>query len=124
MSSAIEPKNLGDLLKFEEESLYSRDEVSVAAGQTLALGAVVGRNTTSGELAALDPSATDGTESAIGVMAEEVDATTASTQAVMIARHALVARQALEWPADITAEQIAAALTQLESRGVVAREGA
>jgi hypothetical protein len=124
MSSAIEPKNLGDLLKFEEESLYSRDEVSVAAGQILALGAVVGRNTTSGELAALDPSATDGTESAIGVMAEEVDATTASTQAVMIARHALVARQALEWPADITAEQIAAALTQLESRGVVAREGA
>jgi hypothetical protein len=124
MSSAIEPKNLGDLLKFEEESLYSRDEVSVAAGQTLALGAVVGRNTTSGELAALDPSATDGTESAIGVMAEEVDATAASTQAVMIARHALVARQALEWPADITAEQIAAALTQLESRGVVAREGA
>ena len=124
MPTAIEPKNLGDLLKFEEESLYSRDEVTVAAGQTLTLGAVVGRNTTSGEVAALDPAATDGTEIAIGVMAEDVDATAAPTQAVMIARHALVARQALEWPTGITAEQIATALSQLESRGIVTREGA
>ena len=124
MTTANEPKNLGDLLKFEEESFYSRDEVTVAAGQTLALGAVVGRNTTSGEVAVLDPSVTDGTEIAIGVMAEDVDATAASTPAVMIARHALVARQALEWPTEITAEQIATALSQLESRGIVVREGA
>jgi hypothetical protein len=124
MPTAIEPKNLGDLLKFEEASLYSRDEVTVAAGQTLAIGAVVGRNTASNEIAALDPSASDGTEIAIGVMGEEVDAVPAPTQAVMIARHALVARQALAWPSGITAEQNATALAQLESRGIVAREGA
>lgn len=124
MTSAIEPKNLGDLLKFEEESRYSRDEITVAAGQTLALGTVVGRNTTSGEVAVLDPSATDGTEIAIGVIAENVDATAAPTQAVMIARHALVALPALVGPPGITAEQIATALSQLESRGIVVREGA
>ena len=33
-----EPVNLADLLKYEAPNLYSRDEVVVAAGQTLALG--------------------------------------------------------------------------------------
>ena len=124
MTTATEPNNLGDLLKFEQDALYSRDEITVATGQTLTLGAVVGRNTASREIAALDPSANDGTEIAIGVMAEMVDATAATTPAVMIARHALVARPALVWPSGITAAQIVTALSQLEQRGIVAREGA
>ena len=123
MTTATEPNNLGDLLKFEQDVLYSRDEITVATGQTLTLGAVVGRNSSS-EIVAIDPSATDGTEIAIGVMAEMVDATAATTPAVMIARHALVARPALVWPSGITAAQITTALAQLEQRGIVAREGA
>ena len=123
MTTATEPNNLGDLLKFEQDALYSRDEVTVATGQDLALGAVVGRNSSS-EIVAIDPSATDGTEIAIGVMAETVEATAATTPAVIIARHALVAQPALVWPSGITAAQIATALSQLEQRGIVAREGA
>ena len=123
MTTVTEPNNLGDLLKFEQDALYSRDEVTVATGQALALGAVVGRNSSS-EIVAIDPSATDGSEIAIGVMAETVDATAATTPAVMIARHALVARPALVWPSGITAAQISTALSQLEQRGIVAREGA
>ena len=34
--------NLGDLLKFEAPNLYSRDRVTVAAGQNLPLGTVLG----------------------------------------------------------------------------------
>ena len=123
MTTVTEPNNLGDLLKFEQDALYSRDEVTVATGQALALGAVVGRNSSS-EIVAIDPSATDGTEIAIGVMAETVEATAATTPAVIIARHALVAQPALVWPSGITAAQIATALSQLEQRGIVAREGA
>lgn len=123
MTTATEPNNLGDLLKFEQDARYSRDEITVATDQTLALGAVVGRNS-SGEIVAIDPSATDGTEIAIGVMAEMVDATAATTPAVMIARHALVARPTLVWPSGITAAQIVTALSQLEQRGIVTREGA
>lgn len=37
-----EPLNLGDLLKYEAPNLYSRERVTVAAGQSLPLGAVVG----------------------------------------------------------------------------------
>jgi len=122
MPTAIEPKNLGDLLKFEEASRYSRDEVTVAAGQRLALGAVVARNPASGEMSALDPAADGGV--AAGVMAEAVEATVAPVRAVMIARHALVSRQALVWPEGITPERMVSALAELESRGIIAREGA
>ena len=35
MSVLVNELTLGDLLKYEEESLYSRDQVTVAAGQNL-----------------------------------------------------------------------------------------
>ena len=62
MPSITEPKNLGDFLKYEAPNLYSRDRVTVASGQTLALGTVVGVVTATSKLKALDPGATDGTE--------------------------------------------------------------
>ena len=42
MTAITNDLTLGDLLKYEAPNLYSRDEVVVAANQTLALGAVVG----------------------------------------------------------------------------------
>ena len=43
------PDNLGDLLKYEEGRLnYSREQVTVASGRNLELGAVVGRVTATG----------------------------------------------------------------------------
>ena len=48
MSVAIEPNNLGDLLKYETSNLYSREAVDVASGQNLKLGTVVGRVTETG----------------------------------------------------------------------------
>jgi len=66
---------LGDLLKYEAPNLYSRDRATVASAQNLALGTVVGRETASGQLKALDPAATDGSEMAAGVLANDIDAT-------------------------------------------------
>ena len=42
MPALAEPLNLGDLLKYEAPNLYSRDRVTVASGQNLPLGTVVG----------------------------------------------------------------------------------
>ena len=42
MPVLAEPLNLGDLLKYEAPNLYSRDRVTVASGQNLPLGTVVG----------------------------------------------------------------------------------
>ena len=58
MSAIQETNNLGDLLKYEAPNLYSRDLATIAAGQNLLLGAVVGRDSTTGKLKELDPTAT------------------------------------------------------------------
>jgi hypothetical protein len=125
MPTLTQAPTLGDLLKYEAPNLYSREQATVAAGQNLPLGAVVGRETATGKLAALDPSATDGTEVAAGVLGNAVDATLIDREdAILIARHAIVARGALIWPAGLSAAQRAAAIAQLEARGILVRDGA
>lgn len=118
-----EPMNLGDLLKYEAPNLYSRDEVFVAPGQTLALGAVVGRITATGEVAALDPTASDGRETVAGVLIEQVSVARGERRSsVIVARHAVVFGGALVLPQTLTPEQTATALTQLAALGVVVRQ--
>jgi hypothetical protein len=125
MPTLSQPKNLGDLLKYEAPNLYSRDQDTVAAAQNLPLGTVVGRETATGKLKALDPNATDGTEIAVGVLGNDVDATLIERDdALLIARHAIVARHALVWPAGVTAAQRLAAIAQLEARGILVRDSA
>ncbi len=126
MAALHEPLNLGDLLKYEEASLrYSRDPAAVAAGQNLELGAVVGRITATAKIKRFDPVATDGSEQPAGILLEAVDATLADRDdGILLARHGIVASQAVVWPAAITPEQKAAAVAALESRGILIRQAA
>ncbi|MBV2145866.1 MAG: head decoration protein, partial [Wolbachia endosymbiont of Pissodes strobi] len=48
---------------------------------------------------------------------------TETTKAVIITRIAMLADHAVVWPANITEEQKAAAIKQLEARGVIIRKG-
>lgn len=117
-----EPVHLSDLLKYEAPNLYSRDEVIVAAGQSLALGAIVGRITATGEIVALDPTASDGREIVAGVLIEAiVTARTERRRSVIVSRHAIVFGGALAFPATLTSEQTATALAQLAALGVLVR---
>jgi hypothetical protein len=123
MAILHEPITLGDLLKYEAPNLYSRDEVVIAPGQTLALGAVVGRVTATHEIVAFDPAASDGRETVAGVLIEAV--TTAATErkrSVIVSHHAIVFGGALVLPTSLTSEQTAAALTQLAALGVLVRQ--
>ena len=120
-----EALNLGDLLKYEASQLYSRDQVTVLAGEVLPLGAVVGRVSASGKVKALDPIATDGSEIAVGVLITPQDALAGDqTDGLIIARHAIVADHAMTWPAGITPLQKATALHQLNALGILVRSGA
>ena len=120
-----EPLNLGDLLKYEEGLHYSREQVAVASGQNLELGAVVGRVTATGKLKRLDPAATDGTEDVAGILLGAIDATLIQRDdALLLARHAIVASNAVVWPVGITTEQKAAAIAALEARGILIRQSA
>ncbi|MEF2252742.1 head decoration protein [Ralstonia solanacearum] len=125
MAVLQEPLNLGDLLKYEAPNLYSRERVTVAAGQTLSLGTVVGMVTATGKVKQLDPSATDGSQYAAGVLMQACDAHLADrADGLLIARHAIVASHALQWPAGIAAVEQLAAIAQLKALGVLVRVGA
>jgi len=125
MPMITESQNLGDLLKYEAPNLYSRESVTVAAGQNLLLGSVLGQATVDGKFHVLNPTATDGTEVAAGVLANDTDATLIDRDdALLIARHAIVARGALIWPEGITAAQKAATVAQLKALGILVRVSA
>ena len=120
-----EPMNLGDLLKYEAPNLYSRDRVTVAAGQTLPLGAVVGVVTATGKVKQIDPSATDGSQYAAGVLMQDADAHLADRHGgLMVARHAIVSDHALQWPSGMAAAEQQDAILQLKALGVLVRSGA
>ena len=95
-----EAMNLGDLLKFEAPNLYSRDRVTVAAGQNLPLGTVLGIVTASGKLGLL------GTNEA-----------TRSFQTMVMFERLLSCAEA------ITAAEKASAIAQLKALGVLVRQG-
>ncbi len=122
MSCISEQNNLGDLLKYEVSSLYSRDQITVAKGQNIKLGAVVAKKTEDGLIRVLNPAGTDGTQTAIGVIVSDVNAIE-NTKAVIITRVAILADHAVVWPANITEEQKAEVIKQLEGRGIIIRKG-
>lgn len=125
MSTFTEPLNLGDLLKYEAPNLYSRDRVTVAAGQNVPLGTVLGIVTANGKYKQIDPSADDGTQVAAGVLLQNCDATLADRDnGLVVARHAIVSDHALQWPEAITAAEKASAIAQLKALGVLVRQGA
>ena len=119
-----EAMNLGDLLKFEAPNLYSRDRVTLAAGQNLPLGTVLGIVTASGKYKQIDPSAEDGSQVAAGVLLQTCDATLADRDnGLVVARHAIVSDHVLQWPEAITAAEKASAIAQLKALGVLVRQG-
>lgn len=116
----------GDVVKREWEPLYNRETVTVASGQHLRVGAVVGQITAGGQFRAVELSGSTGAQNAAGVLVwRDVDATTGAQQAVVLRRGpAVVSQNALVWPAGITAPQIAAFIAQLTALGIVVRQTA
>ncbi|MFD6316901.1 head decoration protein [Methylorubrum thiocyanatum] len=117
-------KTDSDVVKNEGRNRISRDEGTLANGSgILRPGRVLGRIATSKKLVPLAPAANDGSQNADSILLENVDATAADQRVVVLARHAEVVIQSLEWPAGITETQKTAALAALEAKGVVARMG-
>lgn len=120
MTVIAEQNNLGDLLKYEEGHRYSRQVVTVAAGERLELGAVVGRISATGRIKRWDPAATDGSQTPVGVLLGAVDASLIERDdALLLARHAIVSEAALIWPAAVSAADQASARAALEALGIL-----
>lgn len=118
-----EKDRLGALLKYEADKNYCREVVTVAEGQNLAMGTVVGLKTADDtcKIVSIANDETDGSDTVYGVIIEDCDASTAAKNAVVVARDAIVIKSALVFPDGATAAQKKAVIKGLEARGIVAR---
>ena len=120
---------LGDLLKYELNGNYCRETVTLKAGTSYALGAVLGKITASGKYR-LAPAAEvvgdEGAETAVAVLIEAVDATAGDKTGLVVARGPVNRSQAaLVFDASVDdAAKRAAKHAQLVPAGLVPREPA
>ena len=124
MASKTEPAVLSDGVKWEQDSDYSREQITVASGADLTVLTVLGKVTADGKYVQLDPSASDGSESAAGILVADTAAASADAESAAIVRDALVIADALVWPSGITANQKTTALGELAALGIHTREAA
>lgn len=125
MASITEGNYLNDWLKWEQESRYSREKVTIAASQTIVTGRVLGKITASGQYAIFDQDAVDGTETAAGIAVGEYTTGAGETcEGVAIVRDALVVEDNLVFESDIDAAEQAAAMASLKTLGIITREEA
>ena len=121
MTAYTQPTAISDVLLIEVHSGWTKDTVTIAPTQTLAIGQVVGQVTATGQFVILAPAAADGSQIAAGVVLDQILPTAATQKAAVIARGAVVNAATLVWPGGITAPQKTLATTQLQTLGIVAR---
>ncbi len=126
MPVLTQPPSMGDLLKYEANPDYCRETVTLLAGTDYPLGAVLGKITASGKYKLSPDTGTDGSEVAVAVLIEAVDATAADATGLIVARGpAIVSKAQLNFDATVgTAAKIAAKEGQLAAAGIVPRDAA
>jgi len=116
------PARAGEFILSEANGARSRENITLAAGAgQLAPGTVLGAVAADGKHKPLNPSATDGSESAAAVLYDHADASAAEVVAAAIVRDAEVKADLLIWPDGITDAQKTTAIAQLQALGVIVR---
>jgi hypothetical protein len=123
MATLTEGPHPGGFLIWEVLRDYTRETVTLASGAgKLAPGTVLGRITTGGKYTVLTPGASNGSQTAAGLLWGKADATDADAPGVVLVRGpALVNRHEIVWPAGATEAQITAATTALAALGILLR---
>ena len=123
MAMLTEGPHPGGFLIWEVLRDYTRETVTLASGAgKLAPGTVLGKVTTGGKYTVLTPAATNGSQTAAGILWDKADTTDADASGVVLVRGPAIAnRHELVWPETATEAQITAATTALAALGIVLR---
>ena len=127
MAVLTQPPGMGDVLKYELNPNYTREVVTLLAGTSYPVGAVLGKITASGKYTLATATGSDGAETATAVLLlYPVDATLVDATGLVLARGpAIVSRAGLVFDASIDdGTKIAAKITELASAGIIARDSA
>ena len=125
MPVLTEPPSMGDVLKYEDNTNYTREVVTLLAGMPYPVGSVLGKITASGKYTLSPATGADGSKVATAVLLYAVDATLADAIGIVLVRGpAIVSRAALAYGATVDdGTKIAAKITQLAAVGIIARDG-
>ncbi len=126
MPVLTEPPSMGDVLKYEVNPNYTREEVTLLQGMPYPVGSVLGRVTLSGKYKLATSGGTDGAETATAVLLYAVDATLADAIGIVLARGpAIVSRAALAYDGTVDdGAKITTKIGQLAAAGIIARNTA
>jgi hypothetical protein len=122
MTVLTEGRHSLEFLYSEASGNRSRDNITVVTGQNLTAGTVVGVVTASGKYAVYDNAASDGTETAAGILGYDTDATAADIEAMIISRDAEVNADELNWDGQAQ-PAIDAGVADLAAAGIIVRAG-
>jgi len=103
----------GEHLVSEVDINLSRKTITLLTGQVYKPGSVLGKVTASDKYTLHDPAGVDGTETAVGVLYAEVDATAADAPGVMHYQLAVIKPTKLNWLAGVTEGEKTTALAAL-----------
>lgn len=122
MPTLEEGNYTAEFLASEASGTRSREIVTIASGNIITAGMVLGQITADGKYAPHESGASDGTETAVAVAYEDVDASAADQDVTAIVRDAEVFRDRLAWDASVdntTKED--AAIAQMADVGIITR---
>ena len=123
MPILTEGKHAGGFLVWDVLRDYTRETITLTSGAgLLASGTVLGKITTGGKYTVLTPGASNGSQTATGILWAGVDASNADAPGVVILRGpAIVNRYEILFPAGATEAQITTATTALAALGILVR---
>ncbi|MEM5541762.1 head decoration protein [Sulfitobacter sp. AS92] len=112
----------GQYLVSEASGMRSREQGIIASGSgVLKAGAVLGMVTASSKLVPYDPAGVDGSETAVGILFEGCDATSADVRRTYTVRDAEVHAEMLTFANGTTDNEKSTAMTALAARGIIGR---
>ena len=124
MATLTETQHAGEFIISEASGTRSRETITVLSGQDLSAGAVVGKVASgagSGKYKEYNPANVDGSETAVGVLFDGVDASAADKAGVIMARDAEVTSADLQWFSGATSGQKTTGESELATLGIIAR---
>ena len=126
MSVLPQPPTMGDVLKYELNPNYTRETITLLAGTSYPVGAVLGKITASGKYKLATSGGTDGAQTAAGVLLYATDATDGDVNAIVVLRGpAIVSKSALAFDTTVDDDaKITTKLGQLSALGIIPRDTA
>jgi hypothetical protein len=126
MSVLTQPPTMGDVLKYELNPNVTRETITLLAGTSYPVGAVLGKITASGKYKLATSGGTDGAQTAAGVLLYATDATDGDVNAIVVLRGpAIVSKSALAFDTTVDDDaKITTKLGQLSALGIIPRDTA